>query len=47
MIMKPFLIREPKTNELQEALTVLYRSFGRRTQYPIKHSYSKYQLAPK
>ena len=29
MIMKPFLIREPKTNELYEALIVLYRSFGR------------------
>jgi N-acetylglutamate synthase-like GNAT family acetyltransferase len=27
--MKPYLIREPKTNELHEVLTVLYRSFGR------------------
>jgi len=27
--MKPYLIREPKTEEIYEALIVLYRSFGR------------------
>ena len=27
--MKPYLIREPNTNELYEALIVMYRSFGR------------------
>jgi len=27
--MKPYLIREPKNNEIYEALIVLYRSFGR------------------
>lgn len=27
--MMPYLIREPKSNELYDALIVLYRSFGR------------------